>query len=201
MWAIRMSPRLIPSHPDNDGRFVQGCSIVDIERETRHLEAHLGDRRECLGIVLRCGGPIPTGRHPRGLFHRFCAAGDLGLEMRNIRVTENPIDTPVRPITAGTCLAPWSSTSNKSECVLMSARRKGCDPTNAWSQRSWQGYDDLSAFGGGHDRSRHRTHPASARLLSVPADGRSSTWCTSTGPSPQPLPGQGIATVMQLNVS
>src|SRR6185436_3561119 len=85
------------SHPDNDGRFVQGCSIVDIERETRHLEAHIRDRRERLGIVLGCGGPIPMGLYPRGLFHRCSAARDLSLEMRNIWVTENPIDTPVRP--------------------------------------------------------------------------------------------------------
>ena len=101
IWPVHMGKQDVspfdPSHPDNDGRFVQGCSIVDIERETRHLEAHIGDHRERVGIVLCCGGPIPTGRHPRDLFHRFGAAGDLGLEMRDIRVTENPVDTPVRP--------------------------------------------------------------------------------------------------------
>ena len=39
-------------------------------------------------------------------------------------------------------------------------------------------------------RSRSKPPPhassVSATILSVPADGRSSTWCTSTGPSPAP---------------
>ena len=84
-----------PSHSDDDGLFVQGCAIVDIEGETRHLEAHIGDRRECLGIVLCRGGSIPTRGHARGLPNCFGSTDHLGLQMRNIRVTENPIDPPV----------------------------------------------------------------------------------------------------------